>query len=204
MGLFGERFFMTNKIYAFIGPLASGKYMLLRQLISMGLNYIPIYTTRQLTKNETKTNLYHYIDKTEFFKQSFIVKITYKGDYYGILKKDVLDALQTHKISMIILDINGIKQLNKLLKNNLDTIYIMCDYITIVERMLRMGYTNADIKYHLEYAESNGEFDSWKTAQHVIKNISNPHTALNQVLAIMGLMTVSPKENFSTLNQHLK
>ena len=194
-----EEILMANKIYAFVGPLAAGKYMLLSQLRSMGIHYIPIYTTRQLTKHESETDLYKTITKTDFFKQNFIVKITYKGEYYGILKEDVLTSLRDHKISMTILDVNGIKQLNKLLKHNLDSIYIMCDYITIVERMLRMGYTNADIKYHLEYAESNGEFDNWKITTHVIKNISDPKAALSQILSIMGLTTVLPKTEFEKL-----
>lgn len=187
---------MANKIYAFVGPLASGKNMLLGQLRSMGLHYIPLYTTRKLTAAEETSKLYISISKTDFFKQNFIVKVTYKGEYYGILKSDVLESLQKHKISLTILDVNGIKQLNKLLKNNLDTIYIMCDYITIVERMLRMGYTNSDIKYHLEYAESNGEFDNWKIATHVIKNITDQKQALNQVLSMMGLMNLCSKEEF--------
>ena len=187
---------MANKIYAFVGPLASGKNMLLGQLRSMGLHYIPLYTTRKLTAAEETSKLYISISKTDFFKQNFIVKVTYKGEYYGILKSDVLESLQKHKISLTILDVNGIKQLNKLLKNNLDTIYIMCDYITIVERMLRMGYTNSDIKYHLEYAESNGEFDNWKIATNVIKNITDQKQALNQVLSMMGLMNLCSKEEF--------
>ena len=190
---------MANKIYAFVGPLAAGKYMLLSQLRSMGLHYIPIYTTRQLTKHESETDLYKTITKTDFFKQNFIVKITYKGEYYGILKEDVLTSLRDHKISMTILDVNGIKQLNKLLKHNLDSIYIMCDYITIVERMLRMGYTNADIKYHLEYAENNGEFNTWKTSHYVVKNTMGMKQTLNQVLAIMGLMTIAPKTSIEKL-----
>ncbi len=190
---------MANKIYAFVGPLAAGKHMLLSQLRSMGLHYIPIYTTRQLNKHESDTDLYKIITKTDFFKQNFIVKITYKGEYYGILKDDILSSLRDHKISITILDVNGIKQLNKLLKNNLDSIYIMCDYITIVERMLRMGYTNSDIKYHLEYAESNDEFDNWKISTQVVKNIADPKTALNQVLSIMGLTTIVPKDTFEKL-----
>ena len=37
---------MTNKIFAFVGPHAAGKTMLVGQLMSMGINYIPTYTTR--------------------------------------------------------------------------------------------------------------------------------------------------------------
>ena len=191
---------MTNKIYAIVGPHAAGKTMLIKQLISMGLHYIPTYTTRQPGKIDSDTAIYKFVNKLEFFKYDFIIKVTYKGDYYGVLKQDVLGALQKYPISLLILDSNGIKQLAKLLKHNLETIYVMCDYVTLVERMLRMGHTNADIKHHLEYAENNGEFDSWKITSHVIKNVADPHIALNQILSILDLMTLVPKDKFNLLS----
>lgn len=192
---------MTNKIFAFVGPHASGKTMLIGQLMSMGINYIPTYTTRVPGKIDNNPKFYHFIDKTEFFKLDFITKVTYKGDYYGVLKSDVLSALQSHKLNMLLLDTNGIKQLSKLLKNNLETIYIMVDYVDLVERMLRMGHKNEEIKYHLEYAENNGEFDLWKISTYVIKNVQDPRSALNQVLSIMGLMQLAPKDKFQLMIQ---
>ena len=156
---------MTNKIYALVGPHACGKSTLLRQLISMGLNYIPTYTTRKPNKIDSDTTIYHFIDRDTFFKKDWIVKVTYKGEYYGVLKDDMLSALKTHRISVLLLDPNGIKQVSKLLSGNLETIYLMCDYVALVQRMLRLGHTNEDIKYHLEYAENNGEFNTWKTSK---------------------------------------
>ena len=66
-------------------------------------------------------------------------------------------------------------------------LYIMVDYVTLVERMLMMKHTNDEIKYHIEYAESNGEFDTWKIANHVVKNIISFDSSVNQILAILGL-----------------
>ena len=102
---------------------------------------------------------------------------------------------------MLLLDTNGIKQLSKLLKNNLETIYVMVDYVALVERMLRMGHKNEEIKYHLEYAENNGEFDLWKISTYVVKNVQDPRSALNQVLSIMGLMQLAPKDKFQLMIQ---
>ena len=122
--------------------------------------------------------------------------VTYKGDYYGILKKDVLSALQEHKISLVMLEANGVKQLARLLKENFETIFLMVDYVTLVERMIRLGHKNNEIKYHLEYAENNSEFDNWKDAAHVVKlkSAADPGTAFDQILAIMGLMQLLPPE----------
>lgn len=187
---------MTNKIYALIGPHASGKTVLIDKLMQLGIHYIPLYTTRQPGKIDSDERFYRFVSKADFFKQEFVVRVTYKGDYYGILKKDVLSALQEHKISLLMLEANGIKQLTRLLKENFETIFLMVDYLTLVERMIRLGHKNNEIKYHLEYAENNNEFDNWKNATHVvkIKSAKDPGTAFAQVLAIMGLMQLLPPE----------
>ncbi len=87
-----------------------------------------------------------------------------------------------------MLTINGVKQVSKLLTNNLETIFIMVDYVTLIDRMLKMGHNNVDMKYHLEYAENNGEFDNWKNTDYVIKNIKDQEKSLDQLMAIMGLI----------------
>ena len=187
---------MTNKIYALVGPHASGKTVLIGKLMQMGIHYIPLYTTRKPGKIDSDTRFYRFVGKTEFFKQEFIVHVTYKGDYYGVLKKDVLSALQEHKISLVMLEANGVKQLARLLKENFETIFLRVAYVTLVERMIRLGHKNSEIKYHLEYAENNSEFDNWKDATHVVKirNVANPGAAFDQILAIMGLMRLLPPE----------
>ena len=187
---------MTSKIYALLGPHASGKTVLAGKLMQLGIHYIPMYTTRTPGKIDSDERFYRFVSKAEFFKQDFVVRVTYKGDYYGILKKDVLSALQEHKISLLLLDANGVKQLRHLLKENFETIFLMVDYVTLVERMIRLGHKNKEIKYHLEYAENNNEFEGWKDASHVvkIKSMTDPRTVLDQVLAIMGLMQFLPPE----------
>ena len=77
----------------------------------------------------------------------------------------------------------------------------MVDYVTLIDRMLHQGYTNDEIKYHLQYAENNKEFDSWKVATQVIKNTTTLPIAMSQLLAIMGLSTIISQEQ---LNQLIK
>ena len=45
-----------------------------------------------------------------------------------------------------------------------------------------------------ENRESNGEFDTWKIANHVVKNIVSFDTTMNQVLAILRMMTPISKQ----------
>ena len=198
---------MTNMIYALVGPHAAGKATLVTQLISMGIPFIPTYTTYEFPthgRNRQKTKsaqLYRTVSREEFSQLDLVVQFTHKGDFYGIRKDDILNALKEHAISVMILESSGIKQLNKLIKKKLSTIYLMADYVTLIDRMLRMGYTNDEIKYHLQYAENNKEFDSWKLTTHVIKNTHDPKLSLAQLLSIMGLSTVVPQEQFNKMIQ---
>ena len=190
---------MSNKIYAIIGPHASGKSALVRRLIDLGIHYIPGITTCPAKKVGGQREIFRFVDKTDFFQYDFIVKTTYKGNYYGLLKKDVLSSLQTYPISVVIVDPVGLKQLSRPIKGRSESIYLMCDYLSLVERMLRLGNTNDEIKQHLEYAENNNEFDSWKIATHVIKNTRSEETALMQALSIMGLTVMLPAEEMEAL-----
>ncbi|MFA6850949.1 MAG: guanylate kinase [Selenomonadaceae bacterium] len=190
---------MINKIYAFVGPHAAGKSFLLSKLRAIGLHYIPAYTTRAARKGERDGDFYYYVNKIDFFKLDLIEKVTYKGEYYGLKKEDVLTALHSHSIIMIQVDGNGLKQLNKLLKDRIESIYIMSDYVSMVERMLKMGETNDDIKHNLEYAENNNEFNLWKSTTHVVKNVTDYQVALSQILSIMNLTILSPNIDLTKL-----
>lgn len=185
---------MLKKIYAFVGPHGCGKSDMVEKLMELGINYIPTYTTRKTGKRDEGHNLYKFIDKSTFFSSEWIVKVTYKGEYYGVKKEDLLKGLNEHGASIMLLDTNGIKQVSKLLRGSLESIYIMIDYVSLVDNLLHMGYNNDAIKYHLEYAENNGEFNSWKNTTHVVKYTQNREQMMDQLLAIMGLMSPSPQK----------
>ena len=190
---------MSNKIYAIVGPHASGKTTLVQRLMELGIHYIPGLTTRPAKKINTRPDTFRVVDKADFFQYDCIVKTTYKGNYYGLLKKDVLDSLQAYPISVVIVDPVGLKQLSRLIKGSFASVYLMCDYVVLVERMLRLGHSNDEIKHHLEYAENNNEFDSWKIATHVIKNTRDEESALMQLLAIMGVTTLRPAQELDAM-----
>lgn len=181
---------MENKIYALVGPHASGKSRFAMELQAMGLHYIPYYTTSTVTKPLPPGSMEPVcinVEKMEYFTTDFIAKDNYKGNYVGVKKTDILEAVSKRKVSIVILTPTEAKQLSSLLKGSLETIYLMSDFVVLVERMLRMGHKNDEIKYHLEYAENNREFELWKTARHVVKNVGDPEYVMRQLLAIIGL-----------------
>ena len=183
-----------SKIYAIVGPHASGKTELIRQLRDIGVPYIVGHTTRKPLPNEREGTDYHFVTREAFLKIDFVEKSSYQGEYYGITKPQLLQSIQNNAVNIVLLDQNGVKQLKKFLGNALQSIYLMVDYVSMVKRMVSRGENNVLMKKNLEYAEANGEFDGWKTADYVVKN-TVPDTTVNQVLAIMGLL--SQEQNFS-------
>ena len=194
---------MTNRIYALVGPHAAGKATMASKLTAMGIHFIPTYTTYVFPdrgrSQQKSAHLYRSVSREQFNQLDLVVQFTHKGDSYGIRKNDILDSLKDHQISIMILEVNGIKQLSKLIKKKLATVYLMVDYLTLVDRMLHDGYTNDEIKYHLQYAENNKEFDSWKITDHVIKNTGDLNQTLAQLLSIIGLTTVIPQKDFEAM-----
>ena len=192
---------MANKIFALVGPYASGKATLVSKLMDAGVHYIPVYSTSDAMRLKKDKRLVNFVSKPAFNQGDWMVKVSYKGDYYGIQKQDMMNAIKNNRISVTILDQNGVKQLSKLMTAHLKTIYLMTDYVSLVDRMLHLGLNNMDMKYHLEYAESNNEFNFWKIADYIIKNTSDIDTAFNQLMAIMGLSVNAPADVTMKMNR---
>lgn len=190
-----------NKVYAFLGPHCAGKSSMVSQLVSMGIHYIPTITTKYFDDRYAyKRKLYTTVKPDAFSAEKFIVTSSYQGSSFGIRRTDVLDSYQQHKVSvMIMMTPDGIKQLSKFINQDLVTIFLMINEEVFIERMLRAGCSNDEIKYYVEYADSNKEFEHWKDVNFVIKNTASPRVALEQILAIMGLVTLVPQADFDNL-----
>ncbi len=59
---------MVNKIYALIGPFASGRRTLAMQLSRIGVHYIPTYTTKPTDAKDTHPGLFRTLPQEEFDK----------------------------------------------------------------------------------------------------------------------------------------
>ena len=192
---------MANKIYAFLGPHMSGKSTMVSQLLSMGIHYIPTVTTRVFDDRYAyKRKIYQTVKSDAYSREKFIVDNSYQAHSYGLRKSEVLDAYKTHKVSIALMhDVAGIKQLQKFINQDLVTIFLMIDDEVFVDRMLRTGCSNDEIRYYVETADETGEFEHWRDVDFVVKNTSTARIALEQILAIMGLVTLVPQSDFDNL-----
>ena len=192
---------MANKIYAFLGPHTSGKSTMVAQLMSMGIHYIPTVTTRVFDDRYAyKRRLYQTVKSADYKNEKFIVNTSYQAHSYGLRKAEVLDAYKNHRVSIALMhDVSGIAQLAKFIHQDLVSIFLMIDDQVFVDRMLRAGCSNDEIRYYVETADETGEFDHWRDVDFVVKNTSTARVGLEQILAIMGLVTLVPQADFDRL-----
>ena len=192
-----------NKVYAFLGPMCSGKTTMVSQLMSMGIHHIPSITTKVFEDRfASKRRLFRTVGKDDYNKEKLIISNNYQGSMFGFRKDDVLDAYRQRKVSiMIMMDVDGIRQLSKFINQDLVTIFLMINDEAFVERLLRLGCSNEEINYYMEYAETNKEFEKWRVADYIVKNTSSPRSALEQILAIMGLVTPVSQADFDKLTK---
>lgn len=125
-----------------VGMTCSGKDTIKKELLKKGMDGVVTYTTRPPRPKEIDGMSYHFISKDEFFYkngQGFFAETTsYKvanGDiwYYGTEKKDLSDN------KVIIVNPDGLRNLNKINSLNPISFYIMADDLTLWRRLSFRG-----------------------------------------------------------------
>ncbi len=177
-----------NKLYAIIGPPASGKTSIVKYLQkNYGVFALVSHTTKPPSQGEENGDNYYFVDKKDFVKMQFIEKTTYSGHFYGLSKDEVLNKIALYPVSVVDIDVNGYDQLKKFLGERLESIYLLVTKEEILNRYLLQGKSTDDIRKSIEYAEANGEFNNWQIADYVVKNTGNIEVTFRQIVAIMNL-----------------
>ncbi|EGR29211.1 hypothetical protein IMG5_160910 [Ichthyophthirius multifiliis] len=102
------------------GPSGVGKGTIIKQLLKEYPNIFDFsisYTTRKAQQNETDGIEYFFVSKEEFEKeirnQSFIEYCIFQGEYYGTHKGKLQSIIQSQKIAILEIDIEGAKKIHK-------------------------------------------------------------------------------------------
>jgi guanylate kinase len=178
-----------SKVYAIIGPPASGKSSIVKQLRSEGsIATLVSHTTRPPHAGEKEGVNYYFVDNATFSQLRLVEKVSYSGHHYGLSKDEVQAKVSQYPLSVVDIDMEGYAQLKKYLADRIESIYILVDRDAILMRCLDEGLNADAIKKRLDYAESQGEFNNWEIADHVVKNTSSLEVTVRQVLAIMDLL----------------
>lgn len=188
-----------NKVYAIIGPPASGKTSLVKELSKQGIPIMVSHTTRPKKQHEVHGADYYFVSKEEFGQLQVIEKVTRDNNFYGLSKDEVLRKVNQHPVSVVDIDLVGLEQMKKLLGGRVESIFVLVDKDTVINRLVAQNVKLDDIQRQVEQAAGKGEFDNWQTADYVVKNTGPMDAAVRQMQAIMGVPGITPASAAETV-----
>lgn len=185
---------MKGKLFLILGPSGSGKGTVIQYLKDNFKEFVfPIScTTRKSRPHEKEGDIYFYLTKEEFKKKiekgEFLEwAIVHADNYYGTLKKPILEALEAEKIVIREVDMQGVKSIRALLpKENVVSIFITTkSWEELKARiLLRHQETEAELAKRYESYKKEREFAS--ECDYIVENeTGNPQECINKVIDII-------------------
>ena len=180
-----------GNIYCLIGVSGSGKSTLAK---SSNLLELVSHTTRAIREGEVNKVNYHYIDIDEFNDihnaGGFIEYTGYNGNYYALSKEVVEKAIEDIRDYIVVVDLNGYKQLKQLYKNKVTGIYIKSNLWQNIGRMMKRKDKWSNIVDRIGHSIKDSEFDSWKSVEYIVDNTGSLIQAENELRKIIDTKTV--------------
>jgi guanylate kinase len=157
------------------GPSGVGKDSVVQRMIERGFpfHFVVTATTRERRTNEVHGRDYWFLSKDEFahmIEENELIEyaIVY-GDYKGIPKAQVREALASGKDVIMRLDVQGAESVRKLAPEAL-LIFITCESEEELERRLRERKTETADSLSLRIATARKELQRLNAFDYVIVN----------------------------------
>ncbi len=147
----------------------------MQRMIERGFpfHFVVTATTRDRRENEVHGRDYWFVSKDEFArmieKNELIEYAIVYGDYKGIPKAQVREALTSGKDVVMRLDVQGAESVRKLAPEAL-LIFITCESEDELERRLRERKTETADSLSLRIATARKEFQRLEAFDYVIVN----------------------------------
>ena len=183
------------------GVSGAGKDTIKKELIKRMENVetLPSYTSRPIRPGDIDGETYHFVTKEEFEQMirngEFYEYDIHHNHYYGVSKKILNDKLKNKKIIVKDVDVNGTKNLIKLLQNDTKIITIFLrvpkdilrkrleqredkpDEEKIILRLNRFDYEESKISMY-DYVLKNNDLE--KTVQIIMTIINYEYNLKNE------------------------
>ena len=183
------------------GVSGAGKDTIKKELIKRMENVetLPSYTSRPIRPGDIDGETYHFVTKEEFEEMirngEFYEYDIHHNHYYGVSKKILNDKLKNKKIIVKDVDVNGTKNLIKLLQNDTKIITIFLrvpkdilrkrleqredkpDEEKIILRLNRFDYEESKISMY-DYVLKNNDLE--KTVQIIMTIINYEYNLKNE------------------------
>ena len=167
-----------NKGMMFVlsSPSGVGKTTLTKKLAKNNSDLIISisHTTRSPRTNEINGRDYHFVSKSEFNdlvkKDSFFEYAIIFNNYYGTLKKSVLENVSHGKHVLFDIDWQGTQQLKKIKYLSLVTFFILPPNIKVLKERLLKRHIDQRELIEERINKFNEEVSHWNEYNYVVVN----------------------------------
>ena len=192
-----------GQMFILSSPSGVGKTTLTKELAITNSNFVISisYTTRKPRPNEVNGKDYHFVSIEEFKRlikeESFFEYAIIFNNYYGTLKKKVMDLMQKGKDVLFDIDWQGTQQLKRIKNLSPVTIFVLPPNIKILRDRLLKRHKGQEKLIEKRMNKFNEEVSHWNEYNYVVVN-DDLNKCYEKILSII----MSEKEGLS-LKQNL-
>ena len=192
-------------------PSGAGKTTLTKKLAENNSDFIisVSHTTRKPRSNEINGKDYHFVSIEKFNilikENSFFEYANIFNNYYGTVKKQVLELLSLGKDVLFDIDWQGTQQLKKIRNLSLVTFFILPPNIQVLKKRLLSRHNGQEKIIEERMNKFNEEISHWDEYNYVVVN-DNLETCYNKILSIImsEKKGVSQKQDKEEIKEKVK
>ena len=204
---------IDNKGMMFVlsSPSGAGKTTLTKKIAENNSDFeISIsHTTRKSRPNEINGKDYYFVSKEEFNNlvkgNSFFEYANIFDNYYGTLKKPVLELLSRGKHVLFDIDWQGTQQLEKIKNLSLVTFFILPPNIKVLKQRLLNRHEGQEELIEKRMNKFNEEVSHWNEYNYIVIN-DDLNMCYEKILSLIisERKGVSQKQNLNEIGNKVK
>ena len=195
-------------MFVLSSPSGTGKTTLTKKLAENNKNFaISIsHTTRKPRPNEINGKDYYFVSKKEFEdllkRNNFFEYANIFDNWYGTLKKPVLELLSQAKDVLFDIDWQGTKQLNKIKNLSLITFFILPPNLKALKERLLHRHEGQEQLVKTRMNKFNEEVSHWNEYNYVVVN-DDLNKCYDKILSIImsEKKGLSQRQNLSDIKK---
>ncbi len=183
------------------GPSGVGKDAVLARMkaSNLPLNFIVTITTRTRRPLEKDNVDYRFVSHDEFLKMQkndeLLESAYVYGNWYGVPRKDVMDALHSGKDTIIKVDVQGVEHIKQVIPQAV-AIFLSPPSRDDLQMRLQQRSTEPLDNLKLRMKSVDGEFEKLIIFDYVVVNHWNEiDRAVSEIIAIINTEKCRPVNN---------
>tara|TARA_B100000686_G_scaffold332709_1_gene397779 strand:+ start:373 stop:1005 length:633 start_codon:yes stop_codon:yes gene_type:complete len=198
-------------MFVLSSPSGTGKTTLTKKIAENNKNFVISisHTTRNPRPNEINGKDYYFVSKKEFNNLSkennFFEYANIFDNWYGTLKKPVLELLSNGKDVLFDIDWQGTKQLNKIKNLSPVTFFILPPNLKTLKNRLLNRHEGQEELVKKRMNKFNEEVSHWDEYNYVVVN-DDLNKCYNKLISIMTSEKkgLSQKQDLDEIKKKIK